>query len=192
MFIVDGVDVSNIRSASLGTSDAIPFEFVQEVQVKSGGFEAEFGGALGGVVNVISKSGSDVYRGEALYQFTGSSAELRGRAARSGATRLIVTKAEFFQPPEDDSTSQYFGVTVGGPIIKDRLRFFAGYVPEMYNTDRSINFVTARAHSASRLVPEGRCVTVATAASTTSPAQSLQIKAPTSGTRQDDGPAHGQ
>ncbi len=57
VFIVDGVDVSNIRNASLGVQDAIPFEFVQEVQVKSGGFEAEFGGALGGVVNVISKSG---------------------------------------------------------------------------------------------------------------------------------------
>ena len=64
VFVVDGVDVSNIRNGSLGVQDAIPFEFVQELQIKSGGFEAEFGGALGGVVNVISKSGSDTFRGE--------------------------------------------------------------------------------------------------------------------------------
>ena len=87
MFIVDGVDVSNIRNASLGTSDAIPFEFVQEVQVKSGGFDAEFGGALGGVVNVVSKSGTDVYRGEAMYQFTGELAEYGAPRHATGVTR---------------------------------------------------------------------------------------------------------
>ena len=101
VFIVDGVDVSNIRNASLGTSDAIPFEFVQEVQVKSGGFEAEFGGALGGVVNVVSKSGSDKFHGEALYQFTGSTLNTgpRGTFRRDP---FDATKAEFFEPVEDD------------------------------------------------------------------------------------------
>ena len=42
VFVVDGVDVSNIRNSSLGVQDAIPFEFVQELQIKSGGFEAEY------------------------------------------------------------------------------------------------------------------------------------------------------
>ena len=142
VFIIDGVDVSNIRNASLGTSDAIPFEFLQEVQVKSGGFEAEFGGALGGVVNVISKSGTDTYHGEGLYQFSGSSlnAGPRGTWRRDP---FNATVAEFFQAEEDDYRQQFSGITVGGPIVKDRLRFFGGYVPELYNTDRSIDFVTA-------------------------------------------------
>ena len=142
VFIVDGVDVSNIRNASLGTSDAIPFEFLQEVQVKSGGFEAEFGGALGGVVNVVSKSGTDKYHGEALYQFSGSSLNTgpRGTFRRDP---FDVTKAEFFQATEDDYTQQFTGLTLGGPLVRDKLRFFAGYVPEVYNTDRSINHVTA-------------------------------------------------
>ncbi len=142
VFIVDGVDVSNIRNASLGTSDAIPFEFLQEVQVKSGGFEAEFGGALGGVVNVVSKSGTDKYHGEALYQFSGSSLNTgpRGTFRRDP---FDATKAEFFQADEDDYTQQFTGLTLGGPLLRDKLRFFAGYVPEVYDTDRSITHVTA-------------------------------------------------
>jgi hypothetical protein len=149
VFIVDGVDVSNIRNASLGTSDAIPFEFLQEVQVKSGGFEAEFGGALGGVVNVVSKSGTDKYHGEALYQFSGSALNTgpRGTFRRDP---FDVTKAEYFQAVEDDYTQQFTGLTLGGPLLRDKLRFFAGYVPEVYNTDRSINFVTAAGASTVR------------------------------------------
>ncbi len=60
-FIIDGVEVSNVRNAALGRESAIPFEFVREVQVKSGGFEAEYGGATGGVINVVTKSGSNQF-----------------------------------------------------------------------------------------------------------------------------------
>ena len=41
----------------------VPMDFIQEVQVKTSGFEAEYGGALGGVVNVIQKSGSNEVHG---------------------------------------------------------------------------------------------------------------------------------
>ena len=68
-FVIDGVEVSNIRNAALGRESAIPFEFVREVQVKSGGFEAEYGGATGGVVNVITKSGSDEFHGQGSLSF---------------------------------------------------------------------------------------------------------------------------
>jgi hypothetical protein len=56
-YVIDGVDVSDVRRGSLRGQSAIPFEFVQEVQIKSGGFEAEYGGATGGVVNVATRSG---------------------------------------------------------------------------------------------------------------------------------------
>ena len=46
---------------SLG--NATPFDFVKEIQVKTGGYEAEFGQSTGGVVNVITKSGSNEFRG---------------------------------------------------------------------------------------------------------------------------------
>ena len=76
-FVIDGVEVSNIRNAALGRESAIPFEFVREVQVKSGGFEAEYGGATGGVVNVITKSGSDEFHGQVSLSFTEFLDELR-------------------------------------------------------------------------------------------------------------------
>jgi hypothetical protein len=169
VFVIDGVDVSNIRRASLEVQDAIPFEFVQEMQIKSGGFEAEFGGALGGVVNVISKSGSDTFHGEGMYQFSGSSlnearrnlADVPGQsilpvAGGGSATAgksfrrnpFDVTQAELFTPPEDDYNQSYGGFTLGGPIAKDKLRFFVGYIPERHRIERSINFLTASGESA--------------------------------------------
>lgn len=153
VFVVDGVDVSNVRNAALGVTDAIPFEFLQEVQIKNGGFEAQYGGALGGVVNVVSKSGTDQFHGEGMYQFTGSalnsgtafvpSGTVTNQTGPQGAYRNNpddLSQLEFFAPPEDDYKRQSYGFTIGGPIIHNRLRFFAGYIPEVENRDRSINF----------------------------------------------------
>ncbi len=149
VFVVDGVDVSSIRNSSLLAANAIPFEFLTEVQVNSGGFNAEFGGALGGVVNVVSKSGTDVLRGEGLYQFSGSSLN-SGPSGTSGTSSYRtfrrnpdnVTEAEFFQAPEDDYTEQFYGFTLGGPIVPQKMRFFVGYIPQFYDTTRTINFRT--------------------------------------------------
>ena len=58
-FIIDGQEVSNFRTGTLNTNNNIPFQFVQEVQVKSSGFTAEFGGATGGVINVVTRGGGN-------------------------------------------------------------------------------------------------------------------------------------
>src|SRR5215212_1191045 len=68
-FIIDGQEVTNFRTGTLNGNNNIPFQFVQEVQVKSSGFEAEFGGATGGVINVVTKSGSNDWHGEFGLQF---------------------------------------------------------------------------------------------------------------------------
>ncbi len=60
-FIVDGMDTTSIRSGT--SSKTVLVDFIQEVQVKSSGYNAEFGGATGGVINVLSKTGSNVYHG---------------------------------------------------------------------------------------------------------------------------------
>jgi hypothetical protein len=140
VFTLDGVDVSNVRRGSLGESDAVPFEFIQEVQVKSGGLDADYGGAMGGVVNVISKAGSDTFRGEANYFYRGSALD---SAPRPGYRRLPTdaTQAQLFQPPDDDIIRNYPGFTLGGPIFKERLRFFVGYAHESTDTDRSHTYV---------------------------------------------------
>jgi outer membrane receptor protein involved in Fe transport len=63
-FVVDGQDVTNFRSGSLNMNNNIPFQMIEEVQVKSNGYEAEFGGATGGVINVVTKRGADAFHGD--------------------------------------------------------------------------------------------------------------------------------
>ena len=68
-YLVEGQDTENISG---GASNAnVPFQFIQEVQVKTSGIEAEHGGALGGVVNVVMKKGSNAYHGSFFGTYEG-------------------------------------------------------------------------------------------------------------------------
>ena len=138
-FVIDGVEVSNVRNAALGRESAIPFEFVREVQVQSGGFEAQYGGATGGVVNVVTKSGSDEFHGEAALMFTNAAlnSRVRGFWQRSPTS---ATTAEFFRSKEDNYFTIYPGGSLSGPIFKQRLHFFTSYFPEYSSTERNIAF----------------------------------------------------
>ena len=78
----------------MGFSNAnVPFQFIQEVQVKTSGIEAEHGGALGGVVNVVMKKGSNAYHGSAFGTYESNCdgwfahRELALRPVRSGEYR---------------------------------------------------------------------------------------------------------
>ena len=62
VFLIDGVNTTNIQNGGVGKN--FQTDFVQEVQIKSSSFEAEFGGATGGVVQAITKSGSNDFHGE--------------------------------------------------------------------------------------------------------------------------------
>src|SRR4051812_42675355 len=73
-YIVDGIETTNLQSGLSGKNVIV--DFIDEVQVKSSGYTAEFGGATGGVINVVTKSGTNDYHGSALFNFEGSS--LRG------------------------------------------------------------------------------------------------------------------
>ena len=149
-FIIDGVEVSNIRNAALGRESSIPFEFVREVQVKSAGFEAEYGGATGGVINVTTKSGSDEFHGRGSFSFTNS---LLNSRARGFWQRLAAdpSRAEFFRQAEDTYSSVYPGFSLGGPIIKQRLHFFTSYFPEFTRTERNIPFTAGAKTSTNRV-----------------------------------------
>ncbi len=68
-YLVNGMETGSMVTGKSAAN--APFEFVQEVQVKTGGIEAENGGALGGVVNVISKAGSNTWHGEVWTYYEG-------------------------------------------------------------------------------------------------------------------------
>ena len=149
-FVIDGVEVSNVRNAALGRESAIPFEFVREVQVQSGGFDAQYGGATGGVVNVITKGGSDEFHGEGSLMFSNSLLNSRGRGLWQRSP-LSATTAEFFRAKEDDYTDIYPGGSLSGPIIKQRLHFFTSYFPEFHRTERSVAFTAGPKTTVNRL-----------------------------------------
>ena len=69
-FTVDGVNTNSLLYGS-SRQDTV-FEYLQEVQVKTGGIAAEYGGALGGVISAVTKSGGNRFTGEGHYYYSGS------------------------------------------------------------------------------------------------------------------------
>ena len=68
-FMIDGLETSNFRTGTLNINNNLPFEFIQEMSIKTSGFNAEFGGATGGVISVVTKSGTNSFRGMGGIEF---------------------------------------------------------------------------------------------------------------------------
>ena len=81
-FIIDGMDTTNLRTGVSGKPMLV--DFIEEVQVKSSGYAAEFGGAIGGVVTARTRSGSNQVRGSA--GFYEQNNRFRGPVRRATAT----------------------------------------------------------------------------------------------------------
>jgi hypothetical protein len=141
VYIVDGVDTTRVTTGVGG--QPVVFEFVDTIQVKSGFVGAEYGGALGGIVNVTTRAGANSFNGLGTAQFSGSAltADPRPRLRINPTTS---TKAEYIQDPEDNVTQWDVGGAFGGPIVHDRLWFFAGYLPSLTDTQRDVTFVSTR------------------------------------------------
>jgi Carboxypeptidase regulatory-like domain/TonB dependent receptor/TonB-dependent Receptor Plug Domain len=137
-FILDGQEVTNFRNGLLNTNNNIPFQLIQEVQVKSNGFEAEFGGATGGVISVVTKRGSDSFHGEIGTQIESAKLFGRPRQILSSSTAFLTTDSRrYIQPARDSFANTYPSFFVGGNIIKKRLYFFAGAAPQFLPTTRT-------------------------------------------------------
>jgi hypothetical protein len=136
-FIIDGVDTTNPQ---VGTS-AVPLraEFMEEVQVKSAGYAAEFGGSTGGVINAITRSGTNAFHGTLLSDFQ---QRKWGGAQRPILADSLTSDTEFvyINPPKDDENRIDPGVSLGGPILRDRLWFFGQYQPGIRSTKRTVTF----------------------------------------------------
>ncbi len=116
-WIIDGVNTTSVFKGVQGK--AINSEFVQEVEVKTGGYQAEYGRALGGVINVITKSGGNDFHGDAFFYYdsNGTTAAKENRPGDSGIAQMRDVGGHRF-----DS-----GVDLGGFLLKDRLWFFGAY-----------------------------------------------------------------
>jgi hypothetical protein len=120
-FFVDGMDVT----VGNGTSVDLPFNFVREIQVATGGYEAEFGRALSGVVNVVTPSGGNEFHGQVLGFFTGD--ELRTTPKVGTHERDVTTFSRYD-----------LGVSLSGPIRRDRLWYSGAYNPSFARQRESV------------------------------------------------------
>lgn len=101
----------------------IPQESVQEFQVVAAGYSAEFGRSTGGLVNAITKSGTNSTRGSALYV---------------NRNRDWAEKNAFGQTAAP--TQQQFGGSIGGPLMRDRLFYFAAAEQQLFENTRNVVF----------------------------------------------------
>ncbi len=142
-FIIDGQEVSNFRTGTLNINNNIPFQVVQEIQVKSGGFEAEFGGATGGVVTAVTKSGGNDFHGEVGTSFRIAKFQAAPRSFQRLVSVTGLNTVEEIQPRRDGGTDFFPAVSLSGPILKNRIWFFGAYAPQFLNIDRQLDYISS-------------------------------------------------
>ncbi len=155
VFAIDGVEVTDPQHGDLPRNSRIPVEFLSELQIKSSGFEAQYGGATGAVVNTVIRSGSNEFHGQASLYLEHDAMNAAGRLS----LRL---------DPLDDNRANYFhvnrqtldpenscgvkdgcrllnpGFALGGPFVKDKLWFFTSYYPAQWHYERPVYFLRDR------------------------------------------------
>ncbi len=146
-FIIDGQEVNNFRTGVLNLNNNLPFQFIQEISVKSGGFEAEFGGATGGVITVATKSGGNEFHGEGGLSFISQKLQAGPRSflrlASISATPNLpaLRQAQYLRPQRDGGNSFFPSLILSGPIIKNRAWFFVSYAPQIFEFNRTLNYI---------------------------------------------------
>lgn len=139
-FIIDGIETTNLVSGTSGKR--LISDFVEEVQVKSSGYTAEFGGATGGVINAMTKSGTNEMHGSGIFNYQSSS--LAGSPTPTLRRNLVNDDiAEYITYPKDDESRIEPGFTLGGPLVRDRAWFFGAYLPVMETTTRNVDPTSA-------------------------------------------------
>lgn len=140
---VDGVDFNQpffggIRGGERSNSAfTLPQESVREFQVVAAGYNAEFGRSTGGIVNAVTKSGTNDFRGSGFILYRPNQLALGNeftdalREQKLGPLGIPVIIAP---------TQTQFGGSVGGPIIKDKLFFFGSYEQQDWSIRRAVAF----------------------------------------------------
>jgi hypothetical protein len=148
VFVIDGQEVTNYRTGTLNEAYNVPTQLVQEVQVKSSGFDAIYGGATGGVVSVVTRAGSNDYHGEFGLQFEVPKFNGDGRPLLTRFTSGTVANnnfaqtSEYFNPAKTGGTNVFPTANLGGRIIRDRMWFFTSYTPQLFVTSVDTPYFT--------------------------------------------------
>ncbi|MBA3540245.1 MAG: TonB-dependent receptor [Deltaproteobacteria bacterium] len=124
-YYVDGVNTTGLTFGTVGSP--VINNFIEEIEVITGGYNAEFGRATGAVVNVVTKSGSNEFKGSVFGTFQPGALTREANVAATNATSLDFNGNVAYNAD--------FGVELGGPIIKDKLWFYVGFAPQFAKVD---------------------------------------------------------
>ncbi len=125
-YFVDGSNTTGVEYGSQGKT--LNFEFIQEVEFKSGGYEAEFGHSTGGIVNVVTKSGGNEFHGDGFGYFNDQSLQAENKHIEQSTPNGIDLGFS-----KDD-----YGADIGGFVLRDRLWFFGAYDRVSNSLDRQV------------------------------------------------------
>ncbi|WP_394825559.1 TonB-dependent receptor domain-containing protein [Pendulispora albinea] len=129
-YVIDGLRTNSARYGVNGSPLSI--EFVKEVNVLSGGYLPEYGRSTGGILNVVTKSGSNEFHGSVWGNWTPGALE--------GARKYPYYLGTAIQTRRSLANIYDIGFDQSGPIIKDKLWYYVGFdvARSIYNLDRSI------------------------------------------------------
>jgi outer membrane receptor protein involved in Fe transport len=148
-YVVDGVNTTGLTYGTVGSP--IINDFIKEIEIITGGYQAEFGRSTGGVVNVVTEAGTNEFHGAVFSYFSN---DLLAASRRRTPTESASIDAE-----TDNAYDLNFGFKLGGPIIKDKLWFFVGFAPRLIGTD--IIKITKRRTDCRMIMPDGSLSTPA-------------------------------
>ncbi len=131
-YVMDGVTINEARYGTLGLysrsygslGTGVTYELIEEIQLKTAGSDAEYGQSSGGLVNVITKSGTNAWRGSAF-------AYWRAPGLEGDRTQLELVNGAV---NTDSSENRELGFTLGGPMVKDHAFFFVAVDPQRETT----------------------------------------------------------
>ncbi len=147
---VDGVDYNQpffggIRGGERSnTAYTIPQESIKEFQVVASGYSAEFGRSTGGIVNAVTKSGTNNFHGSAFYLHRPE--QLARKNLFFDALENNINNAHLNNPNvplrevKPAPTQQQWGGSIGGPIKKDKMFFFGSYEQQRFRNQREVFF----------------------------------------------------
>jgi outer membrane receptor protein involved in Fe transport len=120
-YVVDGLNTTTLVYGQVGSP--VINEFIEETEIVTGGYNAEYGRSTGGVVNVVTKSGSNALHGS-VFGYTSPTFLIAASEATPTQTASIDSESNLIYDAE-------FGFELGGPIVKDRIWFYAGLAPHL-------------------------------------------------------------
>ena len=143
VYALEGMDTSDIYGGGVGMN--VPLDFVQELNIRSAGFEAEYGGALGGVVNIVTKRGANTWHGSGFLYVRSDMISAKPRPGlrldpEQQQVGRVSESYQYYQYKADSWRTLEPGFDLGGYVKKDVLWLYTSYVPTLDRTTRTVNF----------------------------------------------------